>query len=134
MNESEKIYKELINIWGICNSKNSSILACASEKTYRHSWIRICSVGSSSKCVRSISSDANYNSSISPTGNLIWKYIIYCSLYSINRNEEQLFPWIIQFQNSTFNVSKSTLEVMKEEFRLSLSICEEIIAGKVNIN
>jgi len=33
-------------------------------------------------------------------------------------------------QNSTFNVSKSTLEVMKEEFRLSLSICEEIIAGK----
>ena len=37
------------------------------------------------------------------------------------------------FQNSTFNVSKSTLEVMKEEFRLSLSICEEIIAGKVYI-
>jgi len=33
-------------------------------------------------------------------------------------------------QNSTFNVSKSTLEVMKEEFRLSLLICEEIIAGK----
>merc|ERR1711899_166874 len=33
-------------------------------------------------------------------------------------------------QNSTFNVSKSTLEVMKKEFELSLSICEEIIAGK----
>jgi len=33
-------------------------------------------------------------------------------------------------QNSTYNVSKSTLEVMKEEFRLSLSICEEIIDGK----
>ena len=30
-------------------------------------------------------------------------------------------------QNSTFNVSKSTLEVMKEEFRLSLEICEEIM-------
>lgn len=35
-------------------------------------------------------------------------------------------------QNSTFNVSKSTLEVMKEEFRLSLSICEEIISGKAD--
>ena len=41
------------------------------------------------------------------------------------------FSYLIYFQNSTFNVSKSTLEVMKEEFRLSLSICEEIIAGKV---
>ena len=30
-------------------------------------------------------------------------------------------------QNSTFNVSKSTLEVMKKEFELSLEICEEII-------
>ena len=45
-----------------------------------------------------------------------------------------LFTYHIQFQNSTFNVSKSTLEVMKEEFRLSLAICEEIIAGKVNIH
>ena len=34
-------------------------------------------------------------------------------------------------QNSTFNVSKSTLEVMKKEFELSLEICEEII--QVNI-
>lgn len=33
-------------------------------------------------------------------------------------------------QNSTFNVSRSTLEVMKEEFRLSLAICEEIVSGK----
>ncbi len=33
-------------------------------------------------------------------------------------------------QNSTFNVSKSTLEVMKKEFELSLGICEEIWAGK----
>jgi len=33
-------------------------------------------------------------------------------------------------QNSTFNVSKSTLEVMKKEFELSLNICEEILTGK----
>ena len=33
-------------------------------------------------------------------------------------------------QNSTFNVSRSTLNVMREEFRLSLSICAEIIAGR----
>ena len=33
-------------------------------------------------------------------------------------------------QNSTFNVGPSTLEVMKEEFKLSLAICEEIMAGK----
>ncbi len=33
-------------------------------------------------------------------------------------------------QNSTFNVSRSTLEVMKKEFELSLAICEEIWAGK----
>ena len=36
----------------------------------------------------------------------------------------------LKFQNSTFNVSRSTLEVMKEEFRLSLAICEEIVGGK----
>lgn len=30
-------------------------------------------------------------------------------------------------QNSTFNVSRSTLEVMKDEFSKSLEICEEII-------
>lgn len=35
-------------------------------------------------------------------------------------------------QNSTFNVSKSTLEVMKKEFELSLAICEEIWAGKAD--
>jgi len=33
-------------------------------------------------------------------------------------------------QNSTFNVSRSTLEVMKDEFSKSLEICEEIIQGK----
>lgn len=33
-------------------------------------------------------------------------------------------------QNSTFNVSKSTLEVMKKEFDLSLSICKDIWSGK----
>ena len=33
-------------------------------------------------------------------------------------------------QNSTFNVSKSTLEVMKKEFELSLGICDEIWSGK----
>ena len=33
-------------------------------------------------------------------------------------------------QNSTFNVCASTLEVMKEEFKQSLDICEEIMQGK----
>jgi len=33
-------------------------------------------------------------------------------------------------QNSTFNVSKSTLKVMTDEFEASLKICEEIINGK----
>lgn len=33
-------------------------------------------------------------------------------------------------QNSTFNVSRSTLEVMKKEFEISLAICEEIRLGK----
>jgi poly(A) polymerase len=33
-------------------------------------------------------------------------------------------------QNSTFNVSQSTLKVMQEEFRASLAICEEIVAGE----
>jgi len=33
-------------------------------------------------------------------------------------------------QNSTFNVSRSTLEVMKGEFQQSLEICEEIMQGK----
>jgi len=33
-------------------------------------------------------------------------------------------------QNSTFNVSKSTLRVMQEEFQASMAICEEIMAGK----
>jgi len=33
-------------------------------------------------------------------------------------------------QNSTFNVSRSTLEVMKDEMSKSLEICEEIIQGK----
>ena len=37
-------------------------------------------------------------------------------------------------QNSTFNVSKSTLEVMKKEFELSLEICEEIIQVVNNFN
>ena len=35
-------------------------------------------------------------------------------------------------QNSTFNVSKSTLKVMTEEFDLSLKICEDIINGKAS--
>ena len=34
-------------------------------------------------------------------------------------------------QNSTFNVSKSTLEVMKEEFKQSLDICEEIMQVRI---
>lgn len=33
-------------------------------------------------------------------------------------------------QNSTFNVSQSTLKVMQEEFKASLAICEDIIAGR----
>ena len=33
-------------------------------------------------------------------------------------------------QNSTFNVSQSTLKVMQEEFKASLVICEDIVAGK----
>ena len=33
-------------------------------------------------------------------------------------------------QNSSFNVTRSTLEILNEEFRLSLTICEEIINGK----
>lgn len=33
-------------------------------------------------------------------------------------------------QNSTFNVSNSTLKVMQAEFQSSLAICEEILAGK----
>lgn len=33
-------------------------------------------------------------------------------------------------QNSTFNVSRSTLEVMKKEFDISLKICEDIWTGK----
>lgn len=33
-------------------------------------------------------------------------------------------------QNSTFNVTKSTLKVMQEEFKSSLNICEEIAQGK----
>jgi len=33
-------------------------------------------------------------------------------------------------QNSTFNVSKSTLRVMQEEFQASMAICEDIISGK----
>jgi len=33
-------------------------------------------------------------------------------------------------QNSTFNVSNSTLKVMQAEFQSSLSVCEEILAGK----
>ena len=35
-------------------------------------------------------------------------------------------------QNSTFNVSRSTLEVMKKEFKLSLDICEDIWAGRAD--
>jgi len=34
-------------------------------------------------------------------------------------------------QNSTFNVTQSTLKVMQEEFKSSLAITEEIISGKV---
>merc|ERR1719495_1239767 len=34
-------------------------------------------------------------------------------------------------QNSTFNVSNSTLKVMQAEFQSSLAICEEILAGKL---
>ena len=33
-------------------------------------------------------------------------------------------------QNSTFNVSNSTLKVMQGEFEASMKICEEIIDGK----
>ena len=33
-------------------------------------------------------------------------------------------------QNSTFNVTQSTLKVMQEEFKSSLAICEEILAGR----
>ena len=33
-------------------------------------------------------------------------------------------------QNSTFNVTQSTLKVMQEEFKASLAICEEIMAGR----
>eukprot|EP00088_Acartia_fossae_P040415 TRINITY_DN4209_c0_g1_i9.p1 TRINITY_DN4209_c0_g1~~TRINITY_DN4209_c0_g1_i9.p1 ORF type:complete len:630 (-),score=201.37 TRINITY_DN4209_c0_g1_i9:369-2258(-) len=33
-------------------------------------------------------------------------------------------------QNSTFNVTKSTLKVMQDEFKSSLALCEEIVAGK----
>merc|ERR1711915_977945 len=33
-------------------------------------------------------------------------------------------------QNSTFNVSNSTLKVMQAEFQSSLAICEEILAGE----
>lgn len=33
-------------------------------------------------------------------------------------------------QNSTFNVTKSTLKVMQDEFKFSLNICEEIATGK----
>jgi poly(A) polymerase len=33
-------------------------------------------------------------------------------------------------QNSTFNVTQSTLKVMQEEFKSSLVICEEIMSGK----
>jgi len=35
-------------------------------------------------------------------------------------------------QNSTFNVSRSTLKVMTEEFELSLKICEDILNGKAS--
>ena len=35
-------------------------------------------------------------------------------------------------QNSTFNVSNSTLKVMQGEFEASLKICEEIVAGKAS--
>ena len=35
-------------------------------------------------------------------------------------------------QNSTFNVTKSTLKVMQDEFRFSLNICEEIATGRIN--
>ncbi len=35
-------------------------------------------------------------------------------------------------QNSTFNVSRSTLEVMRKEFELSLAVCEEIWTGKAS--
>ena len=40
--------------------------------------------------------------------------------------------YVLKFspQNTTYNVSKSSLEVMKEEFRLSLAICEEIMSGR----
>jgi poly(A) polymerase Pap1 len=34
-------------------------------------------------------------------------------------------------QNSTFNVSQSTLKVMQEEFRASLAICEDIVGGEL---
>ena len=50
---------------------------------------------------------------------------------NFTKKNYESYVYVNIFQNSTFNVSKSTLEVMKEEFRLSLSICEEIIAGKV---
>ena len=33
-------------------------------------------------------------------------------------------------QNSTFNVSNSTLKVMQGEFEASMKICEDIVAGK----
>ena len=36
----------------------------------------------------------------------------------------------VLFQNSTFNVSHSTLEVMKKEFEVSLATCEEIWLGR----
>merc|ERR1719351_143674 len=35
-------------------------------------------------------------------------------------------------QNSTFNVSNSTLKVMQGEFEASMKICEDIVAGKVS--
>ncbi|CAB4065170.1 PAP [Lepeophtheirus salmonis] len=35
-------------------------------------------------------------------------------------------------QNSTFNVSRSTLEIMKAEFKSSRQICDDLVVGRVN--